>query len=159
MNEEFTAGVAVFDPLRVKNVDIVNPELKKEVDELKKTWVLDGITIMPHIVKVVKDGVEVMETRDVIEAWFVGRRAPFKLDDRLTNTRYRILEIVFGDKVWVVEVDATTGKRVPKVKPYVPVNPKDTQRAMVRLLGDKGNVLDLELAPADRYGEDAPKGR
>lgn len=173
-----------FDPLRVKNVDIVNPELRRYIDEVKKNWVVVGITRTWQLVTEeipappeAGDGsgegatpengegeapreeppadpdtegqptdpnaeneaepkqkfVEVQRRRLVTEVWFQGRRAPFRKNDRLTGTRFVIADIVFG-----------RDRKDPNLTP----------RALVRLHGDSGEQLDLELAPWGRYGED-----
>lgn len=179
-----------FDPLRVKNVDIVNPELRRYIDEVKRNWVVAGITRTWQVVtesvpvegeatppegsegdseaedmpadppaeapdngddvvpedapenpteddnaetSTEQQNVEVKRWRLVTEVWFEGRRAPFRKNDRLTGTRFVIAEIVFGRDL---------------------KDPNLTPRALVRLRGDSGEQLDLELAPANRYGED-----
>jgi hypothetical protein len=152
-----------FDPLLVKNVEIVNPEMRRYIEEIKRTWVLAGITrtwqwvteripvetaseengengeANPDIIDD-DDGEdpsekfeEVRVRKLVTEAWFLGRRAPFRINDRLTNTRFVITDIVFGPD---------------------PSDPNLTPRALVRLRGDMGEMLDIELAPTGRYGED-----
>jgi hypothetical protein len=162
-----------FDPLFVMNLDVVNPEMRKEIDALRADWVPDGITITPQLVRVetIKPagpagGVSIeqhWEEKPVIECWFRGQRAPFKVDDRLTGTRYTIEEIVFGKEVWRSERkplnkdDETAGEIRTLVRaPYTGPD-AGTDKAIVRLRGDKGNLLDMEVAPASRYGDKTTK--
>jgi YD repeat-containing protein len=35
----------VFDPLKVQNIDVVDPDRRKYIEDLKAEWVLDGITV------------------------------------------------------------------------------------------------------------------
>lgn len=35
----------IFDPLKVQNIDVVDPDRKKYIEQLKEEWVLDGITV------------------------------------------------------------------------------------------------------------------
>jgi hypothetical protein len=168
-------GAWPFDPLFVMNLDVVNPEMRKEIDALRTDWVPDGITITTQRVRVEnvkrnEAGVVIAieqhwEEKPVIECWFQGERAPFKVDDRLTGTRYTIEEIIFGKEIWRSEreplndKDETAGevRRLTR-KPYTGPD-AGTEKAIVRLRGDKGNLLDMEVAPASRYGEKATTKR
>ncbi len=163
------AGNWPFDPLFVMNLDVVNPEMRKEIDALRAEWVPDGITITTQKVRVetIKkpdpDAPAVIEhhweDRPVIECWFEGQRAPFKVDDRLTGTRYTIEEIIFGKEVWrserkpLNEDDELAGEiRTLMRQPYTGPD-AGIEKAVIRLRGDKGNLLDMEVAPASRYGD------
>ncbi len=158
-----------WDPLKVKNVDIVNPQLKEEIERLKAEWVPDGISVLPQPVRKVtivtrEDGTrertEEMVVQDVVEVWFAGQRSPYKVDDRLVGTRYVIQQVLFGDKIWESSVEIQDdGSEVRQLTQRVYDGPDaGTQKAVIRLRGDKGNLIDMELAPASRYG-DAPGAR
>lgn len=127
-----------YDPLFVQNLDVVEPDRKKYIDELRAQWVLDGITEMEHIVKVeVKDaeGKPVLDaegrpvTREekqrVMEAWFQGRTRPFKEKDRLPGTRF-VIEKIYS---------TPAGKGIS-------------------LRGDTGALIDMPLIKSGRYEND-----
>lgn len=63
----------VFDPLRVQNIDVVDPDRKKYIEQLRQEWVLDGITItIQERLKIDKTGKpmigeSVMEPKPVYE--------------------------------------------------------------------------------------------
>lgn len=40
-----TGSFPPFDPLYVQNIDVVDPERKKYIEELKSSWIIDGITV------------------------------------------------------------------------------------------------------------------
>lgn len=124
-----------YDPLFVQNLDVVEPDRKKYIDELKEQWQLDGITEMEHIVKVeVLDaaGKPVLnaegqpvtrEERQIVpEAWFRDRLRPYKEKDRLPGTRF-VIEKIYRT-------------------PY---------GQGVSLRGDTGALIDMPLIKAGRY--------
>lgn len=127
-----------YDPLFVQNLDVVEPDRKKYIDELRAQWVLDGITEMEHIVKVeIKDaeGKPVLdaegkpvtheEKQRVMEAWFQGRTRPFKEKDRLPGTRF-VIEKIYS---------TPAGKGIS-------------------LRGDTGALIDMPLIKSGRYEND-----
>jgi hypothetical protein len=124
-----------YDPLFVQNLDVVEPDRKKYIDELRAEWILDGITEMEHIVKVeLKDdqGKTILDaegnavTRDekqkIPEAWFQGRTRPFKEKDRLPGTRF-VIEKIYSTPM---------GKGI-------------------LLRGDTGALIDMPLIKSGRY--------
>jgi hypothetical protein len=122
----------LFDPLLVKNRDVVDPGRRDYIQRIKNEWVLTGITHTWRWVTLVDEegrplldehGEPMREYRKVWEAFFAGRRRPLGENDRLPGTRFVIERI--------------------RVTP---------ERAFVRLRGDLGDPLDLELAAP--YDED-----
>lgn len=120
--------VKPYDPLFVQNIDVVEPERRKYIKALKDQWQLKGITETWHLVDVKDEEGNIVSTeRKLIkEAWFKGKRRPYKVKDRLTNTRFQIEEIYYNG---------------------------DEGKSGVVLLGDTGARVPMDLAPADRYGE------
>lgn len=127
-----------YDPLFVQNLDVVEPDRKKYIDELRAQWVLDGITEMEHIVKVEEkdeQGKPILdaegrprlreEKQRVLEAWFQGRTRPFKEKDRLPGTRF-VIEKIYS---------TTAGKGI-------------------LLRGDTGALIDMPLIKSGRYEND-----
>lgn len=143
-----TGGIRPFDPLMVQNIDVVDPERKKYIEDLKEQWVLDGIIETKQRVPVVDekgkpklgpDGEPIMEVRLVLEAMFKDRRRPYRVKDRLTNTRFTIKEI-FTSRVYKIE---------------------GSDEIMIRdgvdLIGDTGANITLFLTDDTRYEKSAEK--
>lgn len=135
-----------YDPFWVQNIEVVDPERKKYIDEVRQNWIPDGITDTWQWVREVDadgktktgpDGKPIERYELVREVWFKGKRWPYRVGDRLDGTRFVIEDIVLGDSF---EADHPT-------------------KAFVRLKGDTGASLDLELAPAGRYTENRATGR
>ena len=132
----------------VQNIDVVDPERKKYIEDLKEQWVLDGIIETKQRVPVVDekgkpklgpDGEPIMEVRLVLEAMFKDRRRPYRVKDRLTNTRFTIKEI-FTSRVYKIE---------------------GSDEIMIRdgvdLIGDTGANITLFLTDDTRYEKSAEK--
>lgn len=116
----------LYDPLKVQNVDVVDPERRKVIDQLRLEWVLDGIIITKQEVQEKDEaGNMVRKMKLVPEAWFKGKRRPYKENDRLTNTRFTIRQIF-----------------------------RDKERQGIRLISDTGAEVEMVLAPAGRYKDD-----
>jgi hypothetical protein len=118
-----------YDPLRIQNIDVVDPGRREHLDRIRSDWRLVGITETWRWVTVLdeqgepvlnENGDVTREYRKVWEAFFEGRTRPLGENDRLPGTRFTIEEI--------------------RITP---------ERAFVRLRGDTGAELDLELAPLD----------
>ncbi|MCC7510543.1 MAG: hypothetical protein IT464_14370 [Planctomycetes bacterium] len=129
-----------YDPFMVQNIEVVDPDRAKYIDQIRQDWVPDGITETWQWVKELDedgkpklgpDGKPIEKWELVREAWFKGKRRPYRAGDRLTNTRFVIEAIILGDKY-----DAN-----------------HITKAIIRLKGDTGAQLDLELAPASRYDD------
>ncbi|MCL4730261.1 MAG: hypothetical protein KJ044_07510, partial [Planctomycetes bacterium] len=120
-----------YDPLRVQDLYVVAPERRQYIDKIRQDWVLEGISITPqHVLKVNErgepelspEGKRQYEKKDVREAWFKGKRRPYKAGERLTGTRFVVTEVV-----------------------------QTRDKTSVKLRGDNGEELELELAIPSRY--------
>jgi hypothetical protein len=118
-----------YDPLRIQNIDVVDPGRRAYLDQIRNDWKLLGITETWRWVTVLDargepkldaHGRTQREYRQVWEAFFEGRTRPLGENDRLPGTRFTIEKI----------------RLLP-------------ERAFVRLRGDTGVELDIELAPLD----------
>ncbi len=151
-------GKYAYDPFLVQNIEVVDPDRAKYIDQIRNDWVPDGISETWQWVQyryplpllddkgdpILDDEGNPKPDPDkpprieekwelVREAWFKDKRRPYRAGDRLTNTRYVIEAIILGDKYDVGHIT----------------------KAIIRLKGDTGAQLDLELAPASRYDEKA----
>lgn len=136
-----------YDPFWVQNIEVVDPERKKYIDQVRQDWIPDGITDTWQWIREVDDegktrigpdGKPIERFGLVREAWFKGKRWPYRNGDRLDGTRFVIEDIVLGDGF----------------------GEDHSTKAYIRLKGDTGASLDLELAPASRYAEkNAPSAR
>lgn len=124
-------GALVFDPMHVQNLDVVAPERRLYIEKIRTEWVIEGITITPQMVLKVNDkgepeldekGQKQYEKKDVKEAWFKGKRRPYKVGERLTGTRFSVEEII-----------------------------QTRDKTSVKLRGDNQEELELELATPGRY--------
>ena len=211
----------VFDPLKVQNMDVVDPERQASINKLKDEWKLQGIMereglvpqdkLVPALVPKMGDdgkpelgpdgkpilieemipdevprlipdldpdgqpilddegnprlrpmldengdpvmdavldaeGKPVMKTKmkvvveyvvgRVLEAWFDGKRRPYRMKDRLPNTRFTVQDIFIGKRFME---EGTNRYRV---------------RSGVVLLGDTGAEITIFLADDSRYEGD-----
>lgn len=145
-----------YDPFMVQNIEVVDPDRAKYIDQIRADWIPDGISETWQWVQyrypvplLDENGKPVLDNEGnpkpdpdkpprieekwelVREAWFKGKRRPYRAGDRLTNTRFVIEMIILGDKYDVNHIT----------------------KAIIRLKGDTGAQLDLELAPASRYDD------
>ncbi|MBX3473643.1 MAG: hypothetical protein KF754_04610 [Planctomycetes bacterium] len=120
-----------FDPMHVMNLDVVAPERRLYIDRIRNEWVIEGVTVTPQMVLRLNDkgepdldenGNKVWEKKQVPEAWFKGKRRPYKTGDRLTGTRFTVEEIILT-----------------------------RAKTSVKLRGDNQEELELELAIPGRY--------
>jgi len=120
-----------FDPLHVANLDVVAPDRKLYIERVRSEWVIEGVTITPQQVLKTNDkgepeldseGNKQYQKMDVKEAWFRGKRRPYKAGERLTGTRFTVDEII-----------------------------QNKEKTSVKLRGDSGEELELELAIPGRY--------
>lgn len=93
------------DPFRVLNIDVVDPERHAEIEDVKKAWQIQGVTKTRAWVEVqVVDEkgkpkieneqiVTVMKLQNIYEVWFKDKESPFRVGDRLTDTRFTITKI------------------------------------------------------------------
>jgi len=124
-------GLIAYDPMHVQNLEVVEPGRRKYIENFRKAWQIEGVTETHQMVthrdaegRPLKDeaGNEVQSKQLVKEVWFKGIRRPYRENDRLTNTRFTIKQII-----------------------------RNMEETSVDLVGDNQEKLKLQLAKPDRY--------
>lgn len=131
-NQLISANWPVGDPFMVLNINVVDPERNAELQAMKDTWKIKGLTETFQKIRediIGPDGKPAVRVTQgyVYEVWFEGVNEPFKIGQRLPDTRFKIKDIFRSHKKGI--------------------------GAGIALQGDTGASLVLKLAPASRYGE------